>query len=217
MNPGKTVIPAKVFDAIQNAQGIETPGRHDPFPVDQMFPDWIKSYGLGPLSEGDGLLGKFSNQSPPGYVMGGMGLNPTSDLGSQLEDPLRTLASSLSPIVQVPMELLQRRKIYTGEPILGDDARPGSFQQYIGEQIPIFSDLQRVTGVTPFGTDTKSSLRSGGEAAKEAFINWLTGAGIKGTGPYIKQAQFEEDNPLRLQRQVARDELLAELRKLTGG
>jgi hypothetical protein len=212
MNPGKTVVPAKLWDAIQETQGIETPGRHDPFPVDQMFPEWIRAQGLGPISTGDGFLGRFSDQMPPGYVMGGMGLNPLADLMSQAQDPGRTLLSGLTPAVGIPLELAQGRKTFTGEPITGPEARPGAFGQYVGENIPLWSALQGITGTTPFGGETSRAARSD-EAGKESFVNWLTGLGIRGTGPYIRQSRFEAQAPFKVQQRSNRDAFLEYLRQ----
>ncbi len=216
MNPGKTVIPAKLYDAIQTAQGIETPGRDDPFPVDQMFPEWIRAQGLGPLGRPEGLLGKLSNQDPEGYIMGGVGLNPLADLGGQLETPGKTLASALTPAIGVPLELATGRKTFTGESITGPDARPGALSQYIGENIPGFSAIQGLTGITPTGGESSKFAKSD-TAGREALINWLTAAGIRGTGPYINQARYEQAAPGKMERRLGREELLNKLRSLQGG
>jgi hypothetical protein len=215
MNPGKTVIPAKIYDAIQESQGIETPGRADPFPVDQMFPEWIRAQGLGPISGPTGMLGGVSDQMPPGYVMGGVGLNPLTDLISQIESPGKTITSSLTPAIGIPIELMTGRKLFTGEPISGPEARPGAMEQYIGEQIPGYSVFQGITGVTPFGTETRRSAKSS-DAGMESLINFLTGAGIKGTGPYIKQGQYEKAAPLKAQRASDREAFLKHLREQMG-
>lgn len=218
MNPGKSVIPSKVYGSIQEAQGIETPGRQDPFPVDQMFPEWIRQEGVGPIGmPGEGLLAKFSNQQPPGYTMLGMGMNPLSQLVAQSQDPGRTLLTGLTPAVQVPLELASGKKLFTGEPITGPESRPGSFKQYIGEQLPVFGSLQNVLGVTPFGTQTKSAAKSGGEAQGEALFNWFTGAGLRGTGPYRSQARYEALAPGKMAKKTGREDFLALLRERLNG
>jgi hypothetical protein len=213
MNPGKTVIPSKIYDAIQQAQGIDTPGRHDPFPVDQMFPEWIRAQGLGPLSMPEGFLGEFSNQVPTGYISAGVGLNPLADLMAQVEAPMKTIGSSMTPAFKIPSELMMGRKMFTGEPISGLDAKPDAFGQYVGEQIPIYSAFQGITGLTPFGGETKKSETSGASASKEALINWLTAAGIRGTGPYTKQAKYE----INAEQKRKKDEFLEELKQRFGG
>lgn len=216
MNPAKTLIPAKLSGSMQEAAGIETPGRQDPFPVDQMFPQWIKSQGMGPISTPQGMLGQFSNQQPAGYVMAGVGLNPLQDLMAQLETPAKTIGSSMTPLVQVPMELLSGRKLFTGEPISGADARPGAMEQYVGEQIPMWSMVQGITGVTPLGGETKKAAQSGSSAATEAIVNWLTAAGIRGTGPYVNQARYEANAPGQMQRKMQKEEFLSQLRGRLG-
>ncbi len=216
MNPGKAVIPSKLYGAIQDSQGIETPGRHDPFPVDQMFPEWLRAQGVGPIAESDSFLGSISDQIPPGYVMGGIGLNPLADLVTQIESPGKTLTSSLTPAIGLPFQLATGRKSFTGEPISGPEARPGAMEQFIGEQIPIWSMFQGISGVTPFGTDTKKASRSD-EAGTEALINWLTAAGVRGTGPYIKQGRYEKEAPRRAQQKVNKEQFLQQLRDTLGG
>lgn len=216
MNPGKAVIPAKAFDAMQEAQGIDTPnGRYDPFPVDQMFPDWLRAEGVGPVIMPDSFLAGLTNQSPQGYAMLGMGMNPLSALAGQIESPDKTLLSSLTPALKIPMELLTGRESFTGQPITGIDARPGAFQQYVGQQIPGFNSVQGIAGITPFGTETQKSITSNGGAGVQALVNWLTAAGIQGTGPYVKQARYEKTRPLELQRKANKEEFLAHLREMT--
>lgn len=212
MNPGKAVIPSKVYGAVQEMQGIETPGRHDPFPVDQMFPKWLRSQGVGPISLPEGFMGSFTNQTPPGYAMGGMGINPLSDLMAQIEGGGKSLASSTTPAIQIPVELATGRKIFSQEPISGVDARPGAMEEYIGEHIPIFSAAQGITGITPFGGETKRASRSD-SAGTEALVNWLTGLGVRGTGPYQNQARYEAIAPIRAQRKLGKEELVQELRR----
>lgn len=218
MNPGKSVLPSKIYGSIQEAQGIETPGRQDPFPVDQMFPEWMRQEGVGPVGlPGEGLLAKFSNQQPPGYTMLGMGINPLSQLVAQSQDPGRTVVTGLTPALQVPIELMTGKKLFTGEPITGPDSRPGSFKQYVGEQLPVFGSLQNVFGVTPFGSETKSSARSDGQSQKESLFNWFTGAGLRGSGPYRSQARFEAMAPGKMAKKTGREEFLAQLRERLNG
>lgn len=215
MNPGKAVIPAKAYDALQHSQGIETPGRHDPFPVDQMFPQWIRDTGLGPLGSPGGFLASLTNQQPEGYAMAGMGLNPLTDTITQLAHPGKTIGGALTPALKIPMELLQGRENFTGAPITGIDAAPGAFGEYVGEQIPFVSVLQGITGTTPFGGDTAKSVKSD-TAGREALVNFITGAGVRGTGPYVKQARYEREAPIDARNRANREAFLAELRRQIG-
>jgi hypothetical protein len=211
MNPGKVLVVPKTYGAIQDLAGIETGGIDDPFPTDQMFPSWLKAEGLGPLSTGDGWLGKFSNQSPPGYVMAGQGLDPLTQLIAQVSNPGKTLLGGLTPAASVPISLASGTNLSTGVPISGVDARPGAMEEYIGSQLPILSMAQGITGVTPFGTTTK---KGHGDQFTESFINWLTAAGIRGTGPYVKQARYEKQRPGQVDRAAQKQAFLEQLREM---
>lgn len=216
MKPGITVLPAKVGQALQEMGGVDSSDRSNPFPVDQMLPSWLRNEGIGPIGLPDGFLGKFSNQQPAGYVQLGVGLNPIASLLAQGQDPSKTVGSSVTPALQIPIELITGQKIFTGEPITGPEAKPGAFGEYVGSQIPIFSAFQGISGYGLSG-ETNKSIKSDNSAGKEALVNWLTGMGIKGTGPYIKQANYEKINPVRVARQAAKQEYLAELRDQLGG
>lgn len=216
MNPGKAVIPAKGYEALQEATGIDTPSRAEPFPVDQMFPAWLRAHGVGPIAESDSFLGKFSNQLPTGYVMGGVGLNPLQELIAQIETPAKTVRTSLTPGIQIPTELVTGREMFTQEPIAGLDARPGAMSQYIGEQIPFYAPIQSITGITPFGTETRKKAETGNAIDIETLMNWLTASGIRGTGPYRDQARYEALASGKMRKKIGREELLQQLREMAG-
>lgn len=212
MNPGKALVVPKVYGGIQELQGMQTNGISDPFPVDQMFPSWLRAEGLGPLSSGEGFLGKFSNQDPPGYVMAGQGLDPLNQLFSQISQPGKTLLGGLTPAAQIPLSLASGSNLSTGMPISGVDAKPGAMQEYLGSQVPIVSMAQGITGTTPFGTTTKKGQ---GDQFTESFLNWLTAAGIRGTGPYIKQARYEKQHPVKVAQQAQKQAFLDQLKGMT--
>jgi len=216
MKPGISVLPAKLGQGLQEAGGIETEGRDNPFPVDQMLPSWIRNEGIGPIAMPDSWLGKLSNQQPGGYVQAGVGLNPLAALLAQGQDPSKTVGSSITPAIQIPIELITGNKIFTGEPITGVEAKPGAFREYVGNQIPIFNAFQGIAGVGLAG-ETSKSQKSDNQAGREALVNWLTGMGIKGTGPYVKQALYEKYQPMRVQKAAAKQEFLAQLRDQLGG
>lgn len=217
MKPGIALLPSKVNEAIQMANGIDTT-RDNPFPVDQLFPQWIRDEGIGPVDLPGSVMSHFTNQKPEGYVQAGVGLNPLSQLIAELQHPGKTLGSGLTPAIQIPLELgVTGRKTFTGEPITGPDAKPGAMQQYIGEQIPIWSAVQGMIGTTPFGTDTKRAAESGNQSGRENLFNWLSGLGIKGTGPYVKSARYEKYTPIQQSRAATKQDFLAELKKQLGG
>ncbi|HEY9257222.1 hypothetical protein, partial [Chitinophaga sp.] len=83
--PGKVMALPKANYMLQNMLGIQTGPMSDPFPVDQLFPDWIREKGIGPIAGPDswltGLLG-----GDPGYSVVNPG-NPSMDMISQLNHP----------------------------------------------------------------------------------------------------------------------------------
>ncbi|HEY0771981.1 MAG TPA: hypothetical protein VGD31_16760 [Sphingobacteriaceae bacterium] len=178
MRPHITLAFPKTMANVQLATGIESEGPGDPFPMDQMFPDWIKEKGIGPsLMPGSGL-GRDENWrgEAPGYTI----INPTSpfmDQLSQIGKPGTTLTSALTPGLRVPIELM------TGQTSLGIPLEnvEGGVPGHLAQQIPAVGIGARLTGAT----------RDNEPWNPEQLLNWLTSAGITGTGPYESQAQTE--------------------------
>lgn len=178
MRPHITLMFPKAMANMQSATGIESQGPGDPFPMDQMFPDWIKEKGIGPILQPGSGLGRDETWrgKAPGYTI----LNPTQpfmDQVSQIGNPSQTLLSGLTPAARIPIELL------TGQTSLGIPLQnvQGGTPGYLAQQIPAVGIGARVTGLT----------RDNEPFNPEQLLNWLTSAGITGTGPYESQAQTE--------------------------
>lgn len=198
MNPSKTLMYPRLMQMIQDAQGVQTTSIEDPFPEDQLFPDWIKEKGIGPTTfHGmDGLSGILNGLArsgvdqtgaPKGYNV----INPSNPLidtvanyagMGRFSDSARGLASSVNPLFRVPAEVsLQTTSL--GTPIGYDPAK------YATEQVPILAYLSQLGNLTPFGPTQKGEKE--GLLNMESIFNYLTAAGLKGTGANIKQAEFE--------------------------
>jgi hypothetical protein len=178
MRPHITMAFPKAMANIQYATGIESNGPGDPFPMDQMFPEWLKEKGIGPILGPGSGLGRDSNWrgSAPGDTI----VNPSSpflDQLGQLGNPAKTLLSSLTPAAKIPIELL------TGQSSLGIplENSEGGVPGYLAQQIPAVGIGARLTGLT----------RDNEPYNPEQLINYVTGAGVTGTGPYQGQAQTE--------------------------
>ena len=178
MRPHISLAFPKVMANIQLATGIESNGPGDPFPMDQMFPDWIREKGIGPVLQPGSGLGRDENWrgETPGYTI----INPTNpfiDQVQQLASPGKTALSSLTPAARIPMELL------TGQTSLGIPLEnvEGGVPGHLAQQIPAIGIGARLTGAT----------RDNEPWNPEQLINWLTSAGVTGTGPYQGQAQAE--------------------------
>jgi hypothetical protein len=191
MKPGKVVLPAKVTQAIQTGEGIDT-GRDDLFPSDQMFPAWIKEKGIGPIAATGGPLAglaALSRQGPEGgYTM----LNPSNPMmdiigqfggSGRPKDVMQGIGGMLNPVARVPIEVATDKQLGTGVPVSYDP------NQYATQQIPGGAILSRLTNMGILGPTKRGENEGLGNT--EAIINYLTAAGLQGTGPYIKQAQYE--------------------------
>lgn len=206
MKPGKVVAFPKAFEALQEMLGIEAPSRTDPFPEDQLFPDWIKEKSVGPLlhSEMPGVAGQIARLGRQGATRGGEPIggytvinpsNPMVDIfadfgGTNVRDPAVAAGSMVSPAARIPAELAFGRQLFSDVPISYDPAR------YVTEQLggPV-GNISRITNVGIAGPTERG--RREGLGSSESLINFLTALGLRGTGPYIKSAQFEERERLR--------------------
>lgn len=178
MRPHITLAFPKAMANMQAITGIESEGPGDPFPMDQMFPDWIKEKGIGPILQPGSGLGRDETWrgESPGYTI----INPTNpftDQISQIGNPQQTILSSLTPAARIPLELLM------GQTSLGIPLEnvEGGAPGYLAQQIPAVGIGARVSGLT----------RDNEPYNPEQLINWLTSAGVTGTGPYQAQAQTE--------------------------
>lgn len=180
--PGKIIAYPRAMYALQGSLGIQSPGPTDPFPQDQLFPNWIKAKGIGPTMGGPG---NYTIINPS---------NPFNDIVSQFagtgkpRDVVSGLGSSLNPIARVPAELL------TGKTVLGQPV-DSDLNRYATEQIPIASLMSRMFNMGVTGPTNKGKKQ--GLVNNAAILNFLTALGIQPTAPYIKEAQFEKKNGLQ--------------------
>ncbi len=186
MRPHISMIFPKTMANMQLMTGIESEGPGDPFPMDQMFPEWIKEKGIGPVLNPGSGLGRDENWrgEAPGYTV----INPTNpftDQVMQAGSPGKTILSSLTPAARIPMELL------TGQTSLGIPLEnvEGGVPGHLAQQIPAIGIGARLTGAT----------RDNEPYNPEQLINWITSAGVTGTGPYQSQSKTEiRDELLKL-------------------
>lgn len=180
--PGKILAYPRAMYAIQGMAGIDAPSVTDPFPEDQLFPNWIKAKGIGPVL---GESGNYNIINPS---------NPFNDLISQYagtghpRDIIGGVGSSLNPLARVPAELL------TGQTVLGTPVDQ-DLNRYATEQIPIASLLSRLGNVGVMGPTNKANKQ--GMPNWSNIINFLTALGYQPTAPYIKEAEFEKKGGLQ--------------------
>lgn len=201
MNPKKAfLIPQHTLYNAQTSIGINPSSPSDLFPADQMFPAWLQESGIGPLGLTGapgiaGLIGGLGRQGVDketgepigGYTIAGP-TNPMNDVFKQFggfsgEGIVRGLAGSVNPLFRIPAEVAFQQRVYSGVPITDKS-------DYATEQIPFAAQASRITNITPFGTSARGEKEGVGN--QEGLLNWLLNAGIVGTGPYIKSAEFED-------------------------
>lgn len=193
MRPHITMAYPKMMSNMQELTGIETEGPADPFPVDAMFPEWIKEKGIGPVIPPESGAAGIGRQETwkgetPGYVIVNP-TNPFTDQVAELGNPKKSALSSITPFISLPVELSQDRSSL-GIPI---SEMEGGTPGYLAQQVPPVGIAARVSGLT----------RPHEPYHPEQLINWLTSAGVTGTGPYEQQANFEINELLE---QMARRE-----------
>ncbi len=172
-----------LMEAIGTAQGIqgEDPTTGGAFPSDQMFPDWIRERGIGPVAGG-----------PGSYLV----VNPSTpalDIATMIGRPGGTLLDMLNPLAKVPLELSQGATLGKQVPIENE-------ADYLARQIPGISHAGRVSGY--YGTS--KSVAESDEQRMLNLLNILTGAKATQTGIYQKSAQFDLRDYLRQQREAAK-------------
>lgn len=196
--PAKAVFYPRFMQMIQDATGTAGNDISDPFPEDQLFPDWIKEKGIGPVSYHSmgGLpdlltSGARSGHNQAGEKAGYNVVNPSNplidtvaQLGGMgtLSDTRSGIASMINPLFRVPAEVGTEHTVL-GTPTGYDPAG------YTAQQIPFLSYLSTIANTTPFGNTARGEKE--GNMNWEGLINFMTALGLKGTGANTKQAEFE--------------------------
>jgi hypothetical protein len=174
--PGKVMLYPKLQYGAQSAIMGPNAGTSmaDPFPEDQLWPDWMREKGIGPLF---GEAGNYTFLNPS---------NPIQDLAAQFGDVPRMLGNGFSsrgvsglttmvnPLAKIPAELMTGTNTMTGAPIK-------DWTQYATMQVPGVSDLSRVSNVDLGGASPVAEQQGFGNT--DAILNYLTALGIKNTTP----------------------------------
>jgi hypothetical protein len=200
LSPAKQLAVPRANLALQGMMGVEGATMLDPYPDDQLFPDWIRGYGMGPIGdpESDNIMSRWwgnlgrnmidDQGNKYGYTIVNPS-NPMIDFGGQMlgmgpRDTLKGLVNSLTPAAKIPYEVATGND-FTGGPIYKEEGGQGLLH-YLAKQVPLLSPVQRVTDM---GDRQRPDEEKGYDS--EALINIMTALGIRGTGPNIKGAEFE--------------------------
>lgn len=163
----KVMAYPRLMEEIALANGVDAePGSQ--FPGDQLFPDWMRERGIGPVAGG-----------PGSYLM----VNPSTpvlDIASMMGHPGQTTLDMLNPMGRVPLELSQGATLGKQVPIENN-------AEYLAMQVPGLSQAGRVSGA--YGTS--DAVANSEEQQRLNLINLLFGTKATQSGIYQKSAQFD--------------------------
>ena len=197
MQPGKVMMYPKAMYNIAEANGIDLESMGDPYPTDQLFPDWITDSPIGPWMQTD--EGRYLGANP-----GVPAIDVLNDYAGTQAGP--TIAGSLNPFLKIPSELAM--SAHGGDASIATDWRTGikayDKSDYADRQIPGFGYVANITGRSP----SQLFLEAKGGADKEAegnplaFYNLLSGMGVFDMSKPSYQRQARKDAKSRYQRSL---------------
>lgn len=187
MRPGRAMVFPKTMYAFAEANGVDLDSLGNPFPVDQLFPEFISDQVIGPQY---GETGNYGGINPG---------EPVTELLSQWgsSDPQHGIGGALSPVARVPLEL------YTGVN-LGTGSSISDKSDYADNQVPGLGNIARITGRSPTSLmlqETRDVSRGNTEPGlnERALLNDLLGLGARDYSKpnYIRRAELEERDRIR--------------------
>lgn len=186
MKPGKAVIFPKALYNFAEANGVDLDSLGNPFPVDQLFPEFITDQIIGPQY---GEAGDYGGINPG---------EPVTEMTSQWggSAPQHGIGGALSPIARIPIEMYTGVNMGTGSKIMDKS-------DYADSQIPGLGYVARATGrsVTGLGEPTSDVERQLVEPGfnQDALVNFLTGIGLRDYSKpnYIRRAELEKRDAAR--------------------
>lgn len=213
--PGRVLIYPKAMYALAQANGVQLQSLSNPFPVDQMFPSFMRENMTGPI----GILdGNYIGMRPGIFFsdvtteFGGGSLADAKAAGNPLDvGPARGALSSLSPIIKTPLELMTGSNLGTG-------GRIADTSDYLDSQIPGINVVSQLTGVSTTGTllnagqtadggigfDQARAVDQGYRDPVESknWLNYLTGLRAQNMSQenYINLAEIEARNRMNPKR-----------------
>lgn len=203
MHPGKAMVYPKFMYNIAEAQGINLNSYEDPFPADQLFPDWIKDQIVGPVTQ----MGQDYIGMSPGVPMADV----LHDFGGT--QALNNVLGATTPLLKVPFEIATRppggaaTDVRTGVPQY-------DMTDYIDKQLPGAGYAANITGRSPSSlfTQYKGGTPQQGQAPPGfnalALLNLLSGMSFQNYSKpnYIKQARKQQQDRRTQERRKRRQQ-----------
>jgi hypothetical protein len=170
--------------------GQQGPSWEDPFPLDQLWPDWMREKGIGPIA---GQSGNYTllqpSVSPPLDLATSFGGVPQMLGNGFSAQGMSGVTGMLTPAFKIPAEVASGVSLQNLAPIK-------DWGQYFTSQIPGVSDVSRTTNLNLAGTNPDFATQGFGNT--QNIINYLTGAGLTQTTPKTnKGGQIDYKNYLK--------------------
>jgi hypothetical protein len=188
-NPGRFMVYPKASYNLAVAMGVNPESLQDPFPANELFPDFVTDQLTGPVAQIDGNYFKAS----PGYAYADI-------LNQFVADPTKGAIGMITPFVKVPGELITGTRWDTGVSI-------NDYSDYMDAQLPGINYLSNFTGIstsgslagllTGYGIDKQYSVDKGNKTPLDQGLsvsNWFTGLGLQNISKenYKRLAQIQE-------------------------
>lgn len=182
-HPGRFMVYPKAMYNFAHSQGVDLESLTDPFPQDQLFPDFVtdKMTGVGVRGQ-DGRYWSFDIGVANADVMNQMLANGGGDVSSTIHGVL----GMLNPMLKVPIELASGTQLNT-VPITDKS-------DYVDSNLPGLNAINSVLGYSPSSLvenlvsghglhidqnyATGKGNRGGLSQSPEYLANWLTGSKI---------------------------------------
>lgn len=189
-NPGRFAVIPKASYNLAVAMGVNPESIQEPFPKDQLFPDFLREQLLGPVITVDGKY---------------YGVNPgiaAVDVLNLVQNPVKGVTGMLSPAVKTPIELINGSR-------LGSSVRINDFSDYVDSQIPGINYLANITGtsvtgsiystLTGQGFDPQYAVDAGNKTPVDqasTLGSWFTGVTVTNMSKpnFINLAEIEARN-----------------------
>ena len=189
-NPGRFATIPKASYNLAVAMGVNPESIQEPFPKDQLFPDFLREQLLGPVIKIDG---KYYGVNP--------GLAPV-DILNTIQNPVKGATGLLSPAIKTPIELINGTR-------LGSSVKINDFSDYVDSQIPGVNYLANITGtsvtgsiystLTGQGLDPQYAVDAGNKTPVDQAAtlgSWFTGITVTNMSKpnFINLAEIQERN-----------------------
>lgn len=189
-NPGRFATIPKASYNLAVAMGVNPESIQEPFPKDQLFPDFLREQLLGPVIKIDG---KYYGVNP--------GLAPV-DILNTIQNPVKGATGLLSPAIKTPIELINGTR-------LGSSVKINDFSDYVDSQIPGVNYLANITGtsvtgsiysaLTGQGLDPQYAVDAGNKTPIDQAAtlgSWFTGITVTNMSKpnFINLAEIQERN-----------------------